>query len=442
MRPSSNASEEAAHSSISSVLAPLPPLEAHEISGHLQKIYAALCSWGVTTAAGTRGLSTERRDELVRMYQPIIEHRPAAPLRIERRPVLGRANCRNPKWSHILDGRRLKQPRTLVDIVTGMGGGPELEFLELRLWEANASLPIADGTPAHPDVHVVAESQYGLRGDRKPLHFNNSKQRFAVLLASVEHVVLDDCAEYSAKVAKMRGLRPAKRGKGGQMWSAEGEQRQCVFDTLLARRPDLPDDAVVVFTDLDEIPSARTLQLLRSCHWRRDARPPFALASFPLPFSLRTGCKRRRKAKDMWLQGTVATMGYLRQKRRLYIRYSLRDHGVLPNAGVHLTSVGSRAHVDYKLLHHGEAGQILPLLTDPKQKVLTCEVDEVALRKLEALVRDDPVAVVRSWEHKSRPMKAAPSGNLEDCNVPWALLQNPERYPHFWGRSMGEAGGT
>lgn len=408
---------------------------ASEISGHLRKIYAMLCKWGVNTASGTRRLSTERRDELINMYQPIIESHPPAPLRAGRQPS-GVVNCKDAAWTRILNGEMLERPRVLVDVTTGMGGGPELELLELRLLEANASLGMGDNLPPQQDVHVVAESRYGLRGDRKPLHFNNSKGRFGVLLRQVEHIVLDDCRAYLSQVMKMRRLSPQKRGSGGQMYSAEGAQRQCVFATLMARRPDLPDDAVVVFTDLDEIPSAKTLRLLRSCRWHSGVRLPIALAHYPMPFSLRVGCKRKRRPNEMWHQGAVATMGYLRKKKMLHIRYNRRDHLVVHGAGVHMTSMGTRAHVDYKLLHHGEAGQILPLLVAHRRKVKTCEVNDTTLQRLEAQVRDDPASVIRSWEHRSKPLKAAAPEGLEACNVPSALLESPERYPHLWGRPM------
>ena len=49
-----------------------------------------------------------------------------------------------------------------------MGGGPELEFLELRLLELQ---DIAD-------LMVAAESDFTFRGDRKPRLFQKNANRF------------------------------------------------------------------------------------------------------------------------------------------------------------------------------------------------------------------------------------------------------------------------
>ena len=58
----------------------------------------------------------------------------------------------------VLTGKlRPEGPRKVVDLFTGMGGGAELELLELRLHEL-------DGVA---DIVVVTESRFGNRCDKK-----------------------------------------------------------------------------------------------------------------------------------------------------------------------------------------------------------------------------------------------------------------------------------
>ncbi|CAE7884688.1 argF [Symbiodinium microadriaticum] len=103
-------------------------------------IYQELCRMGLRSPGAIRLASPELRDAVVRLYQPLVERRPPAAFHPERMVTLKSPNCKDPAWKHILDGTRRAVPRALVDVTTGMGGGPELDLLELRLWEINASL--------------------------------------------------------------------------------------------------------------------------------------------------------------------------------------------------------------------------------------------------------------------------------------------------------------
>ncbi|CAJ1432844.1 unnamed protein product [Effrenium voratum] len=271
-------------------------------------------------------------------------------------------------------------------------------------------------------------------GDVKPLHFTRQRQRFKDFLPQVEHILLDNCSKYSREIEKLRQEKSTKRKKGGTMFSAEGIQRLCVLKTLIQRRPTVPDDALVIFSDLDEVPSAKAIQMLRVCQPRAAAKEgPWIQMHYPMPYNLRVGCKRKTKSQ-MHFQGVFATMGFLRRKKSLALRYNIRKNLIVPNAGIHLTYVGSRADVDYKLLHHGESGQILATkATATGKRLKFCEIDETRLAQMEQLLRDNPVSVARAWERKSSLLKKAPYGDLGACQVPWALLSHPERYPDFWG---------
>lgn len=70
----------------------------------------------------------------------------------------------------MLNGRPRHAPLFLIDMPTGMGGGAELDYLELRILELQG---IAD-------LFVVAESGYTFRGDRKTRLFQENRQRYQV----------------------------------------------------------------------------------------------------------------------------------------------------------------------------------------------------------------------------------------------------------------------
>jgi len=404
-------------------------------------IYQELCHMGLRSPGAIRLAAPELRDAVVRLYQPLVERQPPAAFHPERMVTPKSPNCKDPAWKHILDGTRRAVPRALVDVTTGMGGG----LLNRQgcsaaglgeLSQINASLG-DQPKPAIKDVYVISESAYGLRGDQKPLHFSRQRERFKPFLPQVEHILLDNCTKYSSAISKMRRETNKGKKKGGTMFSAESIQRICVLKTLIQRRPEIPDDALLIFSDLDEVPSAQAIQMLRLCKTKSSAKDgPWIQAHYPLPYNLRVGCKARKKT-ELHYQGVFTTMGFLRRKKGLALRYNMKRNLIVPRAGIHLTYVGSRADVDYKLLHHGESGQVLATKATATGKRLNfCEIDEKTLASMEQLLRDNPVSVARAWERgKSSVLRKEPAGELSKCQVPWALLTHPERYPHFWGRA-------
>eukprot|EP00435_Cladocopium_sp_Y103_P073125 s1385_g42.t1 len=257
-------------------------------------------------------------------------------------------------------------------------------------------------TSLRKDVYVVTESAFGLRGHAKPMHFSRQRERFKDFLPQIEHVILDNCSKYSREVEKMRQENSKRKRRGGTMFSAEGIQRICVLKTLIERRPEIPDDALVIFSDLDEVPSAKAIQMLRVCKSLPAAKEgPWIQEHYPLPYNLRVGCKAKR-GSQLHMQGVFVTMGFLRRKKTLALRYNVRQNRIVPKAGIHLTYAGSRADVDYKLLHHGESGQILAMKATAKgQRLNFCKVDQKTVLDMEQLLRDNPVSVARAWESKS-----------------------------------------
>jgi hypothetical protein len=104
----------------------------------------------------------------------------------------------------------------MVDAVSGVGGGAELELLEIRFLELFDVV----------DLFVIAESAFNFRGDSKPRLFENNKMRFEKFLDRIVHLDLDDCEPYRVRVDEFRRLPPNQRPK--DVWSIQSAQRNCI----------------------------------------------------------------------------------------------------------------------------------------------------------------------------------------------------------------------
>lgn len=372
-------------------------------------------------------MSAEQRDRLADMYAPLVEATPPGGIVDKVRPggtLSGqhKVDCSSKSLglSEVLTGHlRREGPRTVVDLFTGMGGGAELDLLELRLHEL-------DGIA---DIIVVTESRFGNRCDKKLLHFERQRARFEQFLPRILHVVTDRCPRYQEKAENCHRKEPKKRPKA--IYFQEEEQRSCAFKTLEQERPNLTDSALVLLTDLDEIPNGKVLHALKHCELRPEARLPLRLQLQVIPFSLRSGCPEKRKRYN---KGNVALWSQVKLGKVHIWPKSHTDE--IPYGGVHLTSMGSRAQLDYRLLNHGESGQILPLVLPGGADLNTCNVTTVEqLRLLQQQLTDAPLSVMRHWENHdpNKKLKRADASALAKCELPWMLLANPARYPFIWG---------
>jgi len=392
-------------------------------------IYKQLCLWNCSTAGSVKKkLSAEQRDHLLQMYAPLIEAAPSSPL-VDKRPGgpldVNAADCSNPEFKQLLTGRKRPEgPRFVVDIFTGMGGGPELDLLELRLHEM-------DGVA---DIVVVTESRFGNRCDRKLLHFDRQKQRFAAFLPRIVHVVTDRCPTYFGKAQRCHD----KKKRPVAVYFQEEGQRNCTVSILQKDRPDIPDDALVVMTDLDEIPRGKTINLFKHCEVRSKARLPLRLQLQAIPFSLRSGCP---KSRELYNKGSLS---YWREFRESYAKGGKHVIGIwpkshtdpVPRGGAHLTSVGSRGQLDYRMLNHGESGQIQPLVDYGGGMLKVCQITTAEqLTSLQKQISESPLSVMRHHQRPD-PKKRVPRADAkaaEHCDVPWPLRTSRARYPFIWG---------
>lgn len=101
----------------------------------------------------------------------------------------------------------------------------KVDVLEIRLHELN---PVVD-------LFVLAEATRTHSNQIKPLYFEENKARFGSFLPKIKHLVVDDLPN------------------GNDPWEREVFQRKMLIDRAFA---DLPDLAIAMISDADEIPSA------------------------------------------------------------------------------------------------------------------------------------------------------------------------------------------
>jgi hypothetical protein len=129
----------------------------------------------------------------------------------------------------------------------------ELDVLELRLRQLEDVV----------DVFVAVEAPRGFGGPRKPLFLSRNLARFDRFRSKLVRLVV-------ATNPWDAGLLPARRT--GTDWAGESAFREALWREV--RRLDIPEDAVVLTSDVDEVPSRHVV------HWLREY-------AVPLPVRLR-----------------------------------------------------------------------------------------------------------------------------------------------------------
>jgi len=108
----------------------------------------------------------------------------------------------------------------------------ELDALEIRLNELNDIV----------DKFILVESTKTHSGQSKPLYFERNKERFSKFLHKIDHIIVND------------GEMP-KGNDFDSNWTRESFQR----DAIMRGWKDCNDSDVVMVSDIDEIPSAKSI---------------------------------------------------------------------------------------------------------------------------------------------------------------------------------------
>ena len=144
-----------------------------------------------------RSVKLELRERLFAVLGEVLSGEPKPLQMLHRRPL--EPDCNHPSLEHLLTGQRRTTPLMLVDMPSGMGGGPELDFMELHMLELQG---IAD-------LFVVGETGYTFRGDKKPRLYQMNRARFQPFEKATVYLDIDQCLQYQEAIKETRAFATA-----------------------------------------------------------------------------------------------------------------------------------------------------------------------------------------------------------------------------------------
>lgn len=181
----------------------------------------------------------------------------------------------------------------------------ELDVLELRLQTLDK----------YVDVFILVESEVNHVGGPKECFFENNKARFSKWLPKIKHII----------------VRADQAPVDPDPWSREKHQRWCILKALVG----VHDDAVIMISDVDEIPDLTKFTPTRvtsSIHmWMYEYSFKYLFIGEP------------------WIGTVVTCVRLIKQFGPNHFRDKRWKFPVIQNAGWHLSSFGNAAHVLNKM---------------------------------------------------------------------------------------------
>ena len=184
----------------------------------------------------------------------------------------------------------------------------ELDVLELRLATLDRFV----------DRFVLVEAEVNHVGGPKELFFQNNRDRFAKWLPKIEHVI----------------VKADEAPKDTNPWSREKHQRECILRGL----DGVPDSAIVMISDVDEIPDLSIVPFEKLEHVFTSVHMWMYHYSFDYLF---TG--------EPWYGTVLTTADMLRRVGPNRLRDDRWKFPCVQYAGWHLSSFGDEKHVLNKM---------------------------------------------------------------------------------------------
>lgn len=375
-----------------------------------------------TKAECCRHAAPSITDVVNRLFEPFLEI-PPPPFEVTDRPfpLEDILDCTRPDLSHVLTGKIASKRRKVID---AWPAAHELDMAEARLFEL-------DGVA---DAVFIAESRYSFRGSRKTLHFSRAKERFErfpIVLGSV-----DDCQPYLDDVLVARYMNA---DRPSTIWDVQSKHRACLSKWVLEQTSDKkewPDDTLVLYSDLDEIPNGEVAYHLSMCEIRQEAWPLRILTT-----SVGSSARhlttvpefKQNVAMNVQLLGDSREAGMIRL-RSVHDKYQAAGKKSTEMAGgAHLSSWGTQVHRDYKPINHGEGGQLSN--TGVKDDIDIAHMTETDwCNRAEALQWLKAAVIEAEYDPAKHKVGSLPSKCLMyKAGIPWIIIENPQRYPSFMG---------
>ena len=234
----------------------------------------------------------------------------------------------------------------------------ELDVLEFRL-------KLLD---PHVDRFVLVESEVTHAGGPKPLFFEQNKERYAQWLPKIKHIV----------------LTADEAPKDSNPWSREKYQRGIVTRGM----EDLPDDTIVMVSDVDEIPDMSKLSFdFKSC---------VSLHMYMFEYSFDYVF-----VNEPWIGTSIMHLKSLRRLGANFFRDTRWRHPIVPYSGWHLSSFGDAAHVNNKIhtFAHAKDGHHDEQTEKTFQEYISKGLHTDGKTKL--IPRPDDIPLPEGWERFS-----------------------------------------
>jgi beta-1,4-mannosyl-glycoprotein beta-1,4-N-acetylglucosaminyltransferase len=190
----------------------------------------------------------------------------------------------------------------------------EFDVLELRL----------ECLDRYVDRFVLVEAEVNHVGGPKPLYFNENKERYAKWIHKIEHVI----------------VKADESPKDENPWAREKYQRECALRGLA----DVTDEAIVMISDVDEIPDMARIpfeklpHLVTSVHmWMFEYSMDYLFTGEPWFGTVITNCELFKRVGP----------NQLRDARWKFPSFRA--------AGWHLSSFGSPMHIWQKFQTYAHA---------------------------------------------------------------------------------------
>lgn len=184
----------------------------------------------------------------------------------------------------------------------------EYDVLELRL----------EVLDKYVDKFILVEAEVNHVGGPKELFFEKNKDRYSKWLHKIEHVV----------------VKASESPTDENPWTREKYQRECVLRGLA----DVPDHAIVMISDVDEIPDMTKIPFEKLPHIVSSVHMWMFQYSFDYIF---TG--------EPWIGTVITTCELIKRTGPNYLRDNRWKFPVLEYSGWHLSSFGNAQHVLNKL---------------------------------------------------------------------------------------------
>lgn len=168
------------------------------------------------------------------------------------------------------------------------------------------------------DLFVLVEAEVNHVGGPKELFFENNKDRFSKWLPKIKHIVVK------------KDEAPTDKNP----WSREKYQRECISRGL----EDVPDSALVMISDVDEIPDMSMFKWEHLPHRVISLHMWMYMYNFNFLF---TG--------EPWVGTVVTTADLLKIHGINYFRDSRWKFPTMRYCGWHLSSFGDEKHVLNKM---------------------------------------------------------------------------------------------